>query len=73
MLDSTEKVVEQGEEALRLAKSRYDAGTGTQLDVLDAETSLTDARTIKNEALHGYLVAQANLTRAIGQDVPESK
>jgi outer membrane protein len=70
VLDSTEKVVEQGEEALRLAKSRYDAGTGTQLDVLDAETSLTEARTIKNEALHGYLVAQASLDRAIGEDVP---
>lgn len=69
VLDSTEKVVEQGEEALRLAKSRYDAGTGTQLDVLDAETSLTEARTIKNEALHAYLVARASMERAIGQDV----
>ena len=71
VLESTEKVVEQGEEALRLAKSRYGAGTGTQLDVLDAETSLTEARTIKNEALHGYLVARTSLERAIGQDVPE--
>ena len=69
VLDSTEKVVEQGAEALRLAKSRYDAGTGTQLDVLDAETSLTEARTIKNEALHAYLVARASMERAIGQDV----
>lgn len=72
VLNSTEKVVEQGEEALRLAKSRYDAGTGTQLDVLNAETSLTEARTIKNEALHGYLVARASLERSIGQDVPEN-
>jgi outer membrane protein TolC len=69
VLDATQKVVEQGEEALRLAKSRYDAGTGTQLDVLNAETSLTEARTTKNEALHGYLVAKASLERAIGQDV----
>jgi len=69
VLVSTEKVVEQAEEALRLAKSRYDAGSGTQLDVLDAETSLTEARTIKNEALHAYLVARASMERAIGQDV----
>jgi outer membrane protein len=73
VLDSTEKVVEQAEEALRLAKSRYDAGAGTQLDVLDAETSLTEARTIKNEALHSYLVAQASLARAIAQDIVEKK
>ncbi len=69
VLVSTEKVVEQADEALRLAKSRYDAGTGTQLDVLDAETSLTEARTIKNEALHAYLVARASMERAIGEDV----
>jgi outer membrane protein TolC len=71
VLDATQKVVEQGDEALRLAKSRYDAGTGTQLDVLNAETSLTEARTTKNEALHDYLVARASLERAIGQDVPD--
>jgi TolC family type I secretion outer membrane protein len=69
VLVSTEKVVEQAGEALRLAKSRYDAGTGTQLDVLDAETSLTEARTIKNEALHAYLVARASMERAIGEEV----
>ncbi len=73
VLASTEKVVEQGEEALRLANSRYGAGTGTQLDVLNAETSLTEARTIKNEALHAYLVARASLERAIGQDVVQNK
>src|SRR5262249_40548129 len=44
-LDSQEKVQEEAVEALREAKSRADAGTGTQLDVLDAETSLTQART----------------------------
>lgn len=71
VLDATEKVVEQGDEALRLAKSRYDAGTGTQLDVLNAETSLTEARTTKNEALHDYLVTRARLERAVGADVPD--
>ncbi|MCU0772214.1 MAG: TolC family protein [Verrucomicrobia bacterium] len=68
VLDSTEKVVEQAEEALRLATSRYDAGTGTQLDVLAAETSLTEARTTKNVALRDYAVALARLERAIGLD-----
>jgi outer membrane protein TolC len=61
-------VVEQAEEALRLATSRYEAGTGTQLDVLAAETSLTEARTTKNIALRDYSVALARLERAIGMD-----
>ena len=36
LLDSQEKVQEEAEEALREAESRASAGTGTQLDVLDA-------------------------------------
>lgn len=52
VLEATQKVIEHGEEALRLANARYDVGTGTQLDVLSAETSFTEARTTKNAALH---------------------
>ena len=71
VLDSQQKVQEQAEEALRLARARTDAGTGTQLDVLDAETSLTQSRTTQIVALHDYSVARAKLERAIGQDVAE--
>lgn len=72
VLDATEKVVEQGEEALRLATSRYEAGTGTQLDVLAAETALTEARTTQNMALRDYAVALARLERAIGAQIVTS-
>ncbi len=74
VLDSQEKVQEQAEEALRLANARADAGTSTQLDVLDAQTSLTQARATKVQALHDYSVARARLDRAIGLSiVPEEK
>ncbi len=69
VLDSQAKVQEQADEALRLARARTDAGTGTQLDVLDAETALTQARTTQIVALHDYSVARARLERAIGQDL----
>jgi outer membrane protein TolC len=69
VLQSQEKVQEEAEEALRLARARAEAGTGTQLDVLDAETSLTQARTTQVQALHDYDVARARLERAIGQDM----
>jgi outer membrane protein len=71
VLDSQQKVQEEAAEALRLAKARADAGTGTQLDVLDAETSLTQARTTQVQALHDYAVARARLERAIGQRAVE--
>ncbi len=70
VLETEKKVVEQGEEALRLASARSDAGTGTQLDVLSAQTALTDARTTQIQALHDYEAARARLERAIGMNVP---
>ena len=68
VLESQKKVQEEADEALRLARARADAGTGTQLDVLDAQTSLTEARTTQVQALHDYAVARARLERAIGQN-----
>jgi outer membrane protein TolC len=70
LLKSQEKVVEEAEEALRLARARNEAGTGTQLDVLSAQTALTEARTTQIQALHDYAVARARLERAIGMNVP---
>jgi len=69
VLESQQKVQEQADEALREARARADAGTSTQLDVLDAETSLTQARTTQIQALHDYAVARARLERAIGEDM----
>lgn len=66
LLESQKKVLEQAEEALRLANARYDAGTGTQLDLLGAQTSLTEARTTQVQALHDYSVARARLERSVG-------
>ena len=69
VLESQKKTQQEAEEVLRLARARADAGTGTQLDVLDAQTSLTQARTTEVQALHDYAVAQARLERAIGRDL----
>ena len=66
VLESQKKVQEQAEEALRLATAREEAGTGTQLDVLNTQTALTQARTTQIQALHDYSVARARLERAIG-------
>ncbi len=66
VLESQKKVQEQADEALRLARTRAENGAGTQLDVLNAETALTEARTTQIEAKHDYAVAVAKLERAIG-------
>lgn len=70
VLESQKKVLEQAEEALRLARARSEAGTGTQLDVLSAQTALTEARTTQVQALRDYDVARARLERAVGMKNP---
>jgi outer membrane protein TolC len=69
VLESQQKVNEQAIEALRLANTRYEAGNGTQLEVLSAQTALTDARTTYVQALHDYSVARSRLERAIGESI----
>jgi outer membrane protein TolC len=72
-LESQAKVQEQADEALREANARAAAGTGTQLDVLNAETSLTQARTTQIQAQHDYAAARARLERAIGEGLASGK
>ena len=73
VLESQRKAVEQAEEAVRLARARNEAGTGTQLDVLSAQTALTEARSIQSVALHDYAAARARLQRAVGSNVPHQE
>jgi outer membrane protein len=73
VLISQAKVQEQAEESLREASARFDTGTGTQLDALDAETALTQARTTQVQARHDYAAARARLQRAIGADLASVK
>ena len=68
VLESQKTVQDEAAESLREAYARASAGTGTQLDVLDAETSLTTARSTQVQALHDYDAARARFERAIGKE-----
>jgi len=67
LADASARVVEQATEAVRLANARYEAGSGTQLDVLSAQVELTTARTNQIQAFYQYNVAVAALRKAMGQ------
>jgi outer membrane protein TolC len=69
LLEAQKKTVDQAVESLRLAGVRFNTGTGTQLDVLSAQTALTDARSNEIQALYDYNVAIATLERATGSTV----
>lgn len=63
---AAEKVVSQGEEAYRLANARFEVGAATQLDVLQAQVSLAEARNQELEATYLHEVARARIEKAIG-------
>ncbi|MEO6005173.1 MAG: TolC family protein [Opitutus sp.] len=66
LVEASRRVVEQAEEAVRLANARYTAGTGTQLDVLQAQVELTTARSNQVQAYYNYNVAIATVRQAMG-------
>lgn len=66
LVAATRKVVEQAEESVRLARSRFDVGAATQLDVLQTQQALTQARDNEVQSLHDYQVALARLRKAMG-------
>jgi outer membrane protein TolC len=66
LVEASRQTVDQAAEALRLANSRFSAGTATQLDVLNSQVSLTQARTNQLQADYNYLVAVATLRNAMG-------
>jgi len=67
-VDSQEASVVQGVEALRLAQERLDAGAGTQLDVLNQQTSLLQSQTFLLQAYYSYIQGLAEYDRALSLD-----
>ena len=62
---TTTKALGQACEARRLAKLRFDAGVGTQTDVLNAETDLTRSAGSRVTAILNYNRSIAQLLRAV--------
>lgn len=64
-IDTANIAVEEAREALRLAGLRFEAGVGTQLDVLTATSELTQAEGNRLRAILDYNRALARLERAV--------
>jgi len=68
-LKTTEVAVGKAEEDLDIAREKYNAGVGTNLDVIDAQLALTQAKTNHIQALYDFNVNKAKLDKAIGYKV----
>jgi len=67
-VDSQEASMAQGVEALRLSQERLDAGAGTQLDVLNQQTSLLQSQTYLLQAYFSYIKGVAEYERTLSLD-----
>jgi outer membrane protein TolC len=67
-VEVSRRTVELAEEELRLAEERYRLGGGTMLEQIDSQVALSEARTSEIQALYDYLLSQAQLDRAIGEN-----
>lgn len=69
-IETATAALEQARESLRLARLRFQAGVGTQSQVIDAEAALTRAEGNRIQAILGYNRSLASLQRAISNLAP---
>ncbi|MEG4171383.1 MULTISPECIES: TolC family protein [unclassified Microcoleus] len=64
-IETSQAGVLQSREALRLARLRFQAGVGTQTDVIQAETDLTRAERSRLSAIINYNLGLSSIQRAV--------
>lgn len=64
--------VDSAEEDYRISQLRYQAGVGTNIDVMDAQVALTQAKNNYVQALYDYNTSSAALAKAMGVPVRQS-
>jgi len=67
--DNAQQQIAQATDALIRAQGRYRYGVGQNLDVLDAETQLVQARLARAQAMYNYTLGQYQLKRATGEQI----
>jgi len=68
-IDTSKVAVNKAEDDYEIAEVRYEAGVGTNLDILDAQGSLTQAKTNYTQALYDYNASKAKLDKVMGVEV----
>ena len=70
---ATSKVaVESAQEDYRISQLRYQAGVGTNIDVMDSQVALTQAQNNYVQAFYDYNTSSASLAKAMGVPVRQS-
>jgi OMF family outer membrane factor len=71
-IKTSQKSIESATESLRLARLRFQAGVGTQTDVINSQRDLTDARSSYLQAIVDYNRSLNSLQRSIS-NLPDNR
>lgn len=66
-LNIQEKNLQLANDVARTSKIKYDQGVGSNLEILNAETSLKEAQANYYSAIYDAIVAKVNLEKALGK------
>lgn len=65
-VDAVERNVNLAERAYEISVTRYNEGTGTQLEIKNANIELQTAKTNRLQVVHDYIIAFAKLDKLLG-------
>lgn len=65
-LSTQKKNMELAERIYNVSKKKYDAGVGSNIEVITAETSLKESQTNYYNAMYDFLVAKIDLDKSLG-------
>ncbi len=71
-LEVATAATEQATEAYRVETARYEAGSSTATELLDAQSALTQARNNETAALYQALIRRAELMHAAGKPINDT-
>ncbi|GHB82887.1 TolC family protein [Persicitalea jodogahamensis] len=66
-LETQQRNVDLAEEVVRVSKIKYQEGVGSNIEVINAESSLKEAQTNYFAALYDVLIAKVDLSKARGE------
>jgi outer membrane protein TolC len=70
-IEAASRFVASAEESARVAEGEYKNGTGSIIELIDAQTARTTARTRLIQARLGWHTAMARFERAVGRSLTQ--
>jgi outer membrane protein len=68
-IENSNVQVRQAEAALSRAEAQYEAGVATNLDLLDVQTALSQAKLVRLRSIYDYTVSLIALDKATGKRI----